>query len=520
MPAPGSMGTAYIRVNVPDNPDIGRKTFNLAEMTSIEVSHYTSLNELPTIVMGYRNNFIIDLGNTRKISLTMKRVNPRSYKDRSSNTDDWSNGKWYRELEAVMDYWQNFGKAYNNDDEWTGGFEFHFIPSDSQLAASMSYNVFLSGALNLQYSTQYMVVQMNLTVARMGGESSGPTPSERVTLILNPSTSMFEPVEREVQADVTVAVPTPPWDYMGYAFRGWSYTQGSTTVDLPAGGTTMFGYQTSPIELWAVWNEPIGIWVSTDHLSGAGSTSFTTPSGTTSITVYAVGGGGGGGSGGWNTIYEGGRSPGGGGGSGEFVIGSLPSGSNRTYNVTIGAGGAGGGRPTAGLGKRDGNAGGNGDSTTVQDASLPQYRVTALGGLGGPGGNTTGAVVQGGQSNGKESYRGGNAQYGVDGGDGQTSASNAGNEGKGGPHRGGNMDWGGGAGGGAAGFHERFYVNDRYYPADGYYMSIGGNGADAGNSDNHPTEGQCGGGGGSCDYTNGDAAGGGDGMVIVLFFRE
>ena len=519
MPAPGSMGEAYIRVNVPSNSSIGRETFYLPTITSIDVSHYTSLSELPTIVMGFRNNFIIDLGNTRKISLTMQRNNPASYNDnQETNPELWSNGKWYRHLEKLLDFWQNFGRAYDDSGMLSGGFEFYYNPYDETLYPVMEYNVFLNGALSVQYSTTYMVVQMNLTVARMAGEGEGPGP-KHVTLILHSGLSNYEDVEREVQAGTTVAVPSSPWDVPGYILDGWSRTSGASSpdADLEVGDRVVFEYQEDPIELWAVWVGPIGIWTST----GSGVQNFTTPDGTVQIRLYVVGGGGGAGGGAWASGV-GGRTPGGGGGSGESRVYTILSGSMRPYTVTVGAGGSAGSRPNATIGGREGGQGGNGGDTYVVDDSLGTEVARAHGGNGGQGGQleSGGLLAQGGQpvdgTNAYGSYAGGNAGYGVAGEDGQTSSDNSGNEGKGAQP---DSRWGGGAGGGAADFKEQFYVNGTYYPSSaGYYESIGGNGA--GNDVETPTAGQVGGGGGSCDWAYGNAAPGGDGMVIAVFLRE
>lgn len=516
---PGSMGSATLDIRVPaKGTDV---TFTLPVITNIEVSHYASLSELPTIVMGYKNNFIIDLGTTMKISLTMTRINPASYNDsQNSNPDLWSNGKWYRELEEALDYWQNFGR--NSRNEQSGGFVFNYQPSDTSLYPSISRNVFLNGSLSLQYSTTYMVVQMNLTVARMNGTSGGT--GRYVTVILHPNGAKYgdEPAEDyvyEVEADTPTYMPNVPadWTNPGYTCMGWS-TSNDNTVDYAQGAEITFNYTTSPYEFWAVWQGAIDWWMwgrhATDYEGDIIIPDTVSVNGQHIQTVqYYIVGGGGGGGGPERTTGVVARRPGAGGGSGETKVNSWSGmAPGDVIHYIVGKGGAHGSRPGVGIGYEGGGDGEDGGATSIS-CSAKFLSDSAGGGEGGEGTSNGSSMSRGGS----RYYAGGNTYSGGDGEDGQYGAPNiADNAGKGEPNNGASTATrGGGAGGGAASFRYQFPVGNVTYPeGGGFYESKGGN-ADEDNNEGRPA---IGGGGGTRDWASGNADDGADGIIVLLFF--
>ena len=239
----------------------------------------------------------------------------------------------------------------------------------------------------------------------------------------------------------------------------------------------------------------------------AGTTSWTAPSGVTSVSVLIVAGGGGGG----------GRSGAGGGAGGYIYEESVSVTPGDSYDVVVGAGGAGG----AG----GGVVGNNGANSSV-------FGLTAIG--GGGGGSDS-------QQTGSNGGSGGGGRYGENGGNGTSGQGNNGGFGTSGTW---NAGGGGGAGGagvdgtssacgnGGVGVQNDISGEAVWYaggggggshdPAGG--RGLGGNGGgghggtpggkNAGDNGVNGTGG--GGGGGTTNSSSGGAGGtGGSGVVII-----
>lgn len=565
--APGSMGTAYIEKRTRDG---GYESVTLPDITSIDTNFNVSLTELSTIIFGYANTFCMDMGNSLKISVTCKRANPFPYNDSSTDPTMWSNGKWYRHLESFLDYWQNLGLDIDSD-TMVGGFRFHFVPSDPDAFPEIDRNVFLSGALNLQYSTTYMVVQMNLQVARMQTGESGTGSTVTVTLHLVDLDGIERTYQVQAPLNFSSQIPYCPqtWDDIlidqGAIFQGWCLTSAADTVDFQERDPYTY---TGDLDLWAVYSTALEV----RSFVGAGTYEYTPPADAGYLRIYCVGGGGGAGNCargedrvGIGTAVSSGNA-GGAGASGSVTIVTRPvlrtaDTNDPRYRVVVGAGGARG--DTKGINTSHGTDGHDGGDTYVEGANLngegiKRDATLAKGGKGGKGGRFTANVnliftAEGGtgdESTGSAS--GGASQTRTDGEDGEWFAPNiADNAGKGFRYRG-EYPYTGegsavppdsspgayeapGAGGGAAAFRYRFNANGLWYPANdpdngsqfpsGYYESYGGDGGgltDASNSEyQYATPGRFGGGGGSGSpigtYTNcemGEA--GGDGIVVIV----
>ena len=522
MPAPGDMGSAYLVVRSPSYSG----TWNLPTISNIETAYYANLSELPTIIMGFRNNFIIDLGTTEKISLTMKRVNPRSYNDNSSNPDNWSNGKWYRELEEIMDFWQNFGRSSTN--RRTGGFLFHYTPSDTSLYPVIDKNVFLNGSLSVQYSTEYMVVQMNLTVARMEGGDAGT--GNFVTIILHPGVSDVDDYEYTTAAGVASEYPGVPvsWGDInpGYVCTGWASSSGQTQVEFRPGDSVIWQMQDEPYELWAVWTGPKDIYV----MASAGTASLRVSSlrdgpNISSMQYYVVGAGGGAGGCGYRgAISAAYNNAGGGGGAGGCETNMIEVSPDCIISITVGAGGNHGGNAGTWV-SGNGDSGGSGGASSIV-ASDGTFNITARGGDGGSGGThgstSNPQITRGGQ----QVYAGGNTQYGTWGGDGKTGPDNPDGYGRGwGPEQAleanQNYTSGHGAGGGGSNLNFHATINGTPYS----YQSRGGDaggfwyaGMGQGSGWTNPTNPIYGGGGASVGGPNISSTDGADGIVILIFY--
>jgi len=158
--------------------------------------------------------------------------------------------------------------------------------------------------------------------------------------------------------------------------------------------------------------------IGTTTYSGAGTYTWTCPSGVTTVTVQAWGGGGGGG--GVATINNA-ASGGGAGGSYNSTIYTVTSATS--YNVTVGAGGAGG--------LNTGTNGSTGGSSTFDGTN-----IIAVGGPGGTGATTAGGAAGGtGTTTGNTAgtnFAGGNGAIGVTTADGGGGGGGAGNSAVGG----------------------------------------------------------------------------------------
>lgn len=174
-------------------------------------------------------------------------------------------------------------------------------------------------------------------------------------------------------------------------------------------GARFDSWQTStplPNEIWGAGTAAAGGYLYTvggttfngQIYSSQGTSTFTVPTGITSLTVKAWGGGGGGGGGGSGAA-------GGAGGAGGYVTGTLAVTAGETLNVYVGGGGGGGTVNTNGLG------GGGGGYSSIYRASTALAiasggagggggRSTSVGSAGGAGGGTTGVAGSGGTQGG------------------------------------------------------------------------------------------------------------------------
>jgi gliding motility-associated-like protein len=213
--------------------------------------------------------------------------------------------------------------------------------------------------------------------------------------------------------------------------------------------------------------------------STAGTTTWTCPSGVTTVTVQCWGGGGGGGG-----VATASNTASGGGAGGSYTSNTVTVVPGTTYSVTVGAGGTGG--TTAGT---NGNAGGS-----------SSFNVTSIVAVGGPGG--TGGTAAGSYAGGVGTATGNTAGTNFAGGNGAAGASTT----------------IGGGGGGAAG-STTVGGNAVGSTAGTGGATGGGNGATGVNNATGGTGTIPGGGGSGTRRTNTSRAGGagGAGSVVVTY---
>jgi len=258
--------------------------------------------------------------------------------------------------------------------------------------------------------------------------------------------------------------------------------------------------------------------------TSTGTTSWTVPTGVTSICVLCVGGGGGGvGSNGSTGLSAGG----GGGGGALYYKNSYSVTPGDTLTVVVGAGGSGGAaaaNDTDRLGTDGADSSVKISSTTICLAKAGT-RGLVTGTTAGSGGDTASCVGDGGGSGGNggaapntnvNGAGGGAGGYAGAGGVG-SSGSGTGTAGSGGAGGGGgralNADAGGGGGVGIYG-----QGSNGAGGASANNDTSGGGGGSGGNDGVQLTAGTYGGGGGSRDDSNSGAGGdGGDGAVRILW---
>lgn len=301
----------------------GTRAIDLGLLKSIDRTYSVTLNEISTMVYGYRNNFCMDTGVLQKLDVTVERVNPQPYDDSSRDSTKWSNGRWYNELEAIFDFWQNFGLDPESEStDLVGGMLFEFVPSDLSLYPRTKRTVFMAGALNLSTKVQKMTVQIPLVVARMSAGAGGVA---RRTTIHFVSRIPSLTATGTASYGINTKVPGLPAEWADAnpdeVLDHWTDEDGNTYT--PGDNVV---WMTDEITLYASWKGMVALWIwSINHLgSWSGSESdpqwveHVVPSTASEIRAYLIGGGGGAGSC-WDMGSGNDYRPGGAGGAGEVV---------------------------------------------------------------------------------------------------------------------------------------------------------------------------------------------------------
>ena len=464
------------------------KTIDLGVVKSIEDAYSADLTEYSTMVYGYENNFCMDVGTKLRYEVSIERVNPQPYDDNSPDSRRWSNGKWYSELEKLLNFWQNFG--LDADGERSGGLTFKYVSGDAQLYPDITANVFVSGSLNMRTSVQKMSLQLPMYAATMNGLSGG---SARQTVLNLVSTTPPLSATRTVPQGVASYIPSmpPEWEdskdpnEVLVAWRDQDGTEYEVGADVI--------WEEDEVTLYAVWRGAQAVYV---RERSNMSEPVIIPEGAIRVLVYIVGGGGGGGNQGDTTGSTGNRGyyPGGAGAGAQsksFTISTL-QGTSVTFD--IGAGGS------------TGNAGGR--TTCYVNGSVRDYAEGGEAGRDATGsapGDPGSVYFAGGAATTSQTGTGenGTAGSGGEGGEGTTSARYYASTAI-------SRIFYGAGGGGASDF--RLEVSSPNGSVNRH--SKGGKGWQASHdSVAEATSGECGGGGGG-----GRGSYGGDGIAVVIVF--
>jgi hypothetical protein len=203
-------------------------SFRLDNITSIEETDSANLVEISTVIYGSEDNFVMDMGNSRKFDLDIVRNNPKIINNSSADDRDWDNATWFARLRAALDSWQNFFKDPETGAS-TGGFRFKLIPPTqyAELYPNHEENVFLAGSLSPRYSGQKLTLSLPLQVARMTAASASVTMVSFTFRLAAADSSDGQDHTEVIQYPLgsTIALPAYPsdWDALtsGKMFVYW-----------------------------------------------------------------------------------------------------------------------------------------------------------------------------------------------------------------------------------------------------------------------------------------------------------
>lgn len=512
--------------------EYGSKTMELPIVSMIEDSYTATLQEYSTVMYGYGERFIMDMGVSERLTLKIERPNPPDYDDtQDDDQSKWSNGRWYRELEDMLNFWQNLGRDMDSH-AWTGGLRLYFRPPAGyrELYPLIEKNVFLLGSINVNHGTtvQKLTLTLPFVVGRMTSEGS-TIASVEVRFEPNPPSGyQMEGFTKSYPLGTAQVLPSSSmeWDNIAanHVFFYWSPNPTEQSGEaryfpgdlVDPGVTTWYGRWSAPFKTVVIRTYEDADEV-VDSPIGGGSGSISVPEGASYAKIIAVGSGGGGGSGAGYGALIGDKyySAGGGGGSGDVVTMTISVSSGDVFGYGLFAGGK--GAENSAL--ADGADGSPGKPTVVLLGG--EAIITARGGDGG-GKNTaskTGTIAKGGTA----VRPGGDSASGFEDTDRASDgasfdangiADNRGGKGAVSEHNTGSIgetNWQmGGGGGGAADIYTRLTLDSGVISV----ISMGGDGGA-----NHAGEDGIYGGGGGGTSTR-KAGDGGSGFLAVMFFSE
>lgn len=323
----------------------GEYILPLPNIQSIEETLTASITEISTMIYGFDDNFVTDLGTTQKYAVTLRRIQPidvkpirdgdpewvpQSYKDIDdwSESVNWSNGAWLRAFEAFIDGWQNLNWGMIDTDGnrtkekvRSGGFRLRFWPPSESyreyvklyddLYPEIDRMGFISGSISPRFSgnnLQYLDVTIPLAVSSMI-KSSQQVGEDKVTYLIGVS-GRTDSFVHNLPVNIKDVAPNPPVSWiplaLGKVFLHWSEGSDIYNVgDRVEANSTLTADWMNP--RYAILYKDVG-----DYLVDLEEV-WTTCGGFTHIQAWVIGGGGGPG-----VSLEDGKS-GGGGGSGDFV---------------------------------------------------------------------------------------------------------------------------------------------------------------------------------------------------------
>lgn len=197
-------------------------------VTSIDDSFTANLVEMETIVFGYANRFVTDMGTKRSFTLNVKRINPMPYDDESEDPRLHSNAKWWKSFQDFINFWQN--SSHSASEERTGGFRFVYMPRGkrlddqgneiytdfAELYPKIIANVFIAGQITAKMTPGVLNMTVPLVVASMKPDA------DLVTWTASFTSGEFtdvQPFEFKVTGiwGLPLTMPSPPDTWVAYA---------------------------------------------------------------------------------------------------------------------------------------------------------------------------------------------------------------------------------------------------------------------------------------------------------------
>lgn len=169
---------SYLEVSYKDDDgNIIDHIVKLPQVVSIDDVITSSLVEKETILYGYKNRFVMDIGTKRTFAVTMVRVNPIDYDDNVTPDYDeskMSNNMWWSQFISLIDRWQNY--MVSSDGVRTGGMRFVYEPPSvdglNDLYPVIDKNVFITGQITMSSTPSLLKMTIPMTVASMSASES------------------------------------------------------------------------------------------------------------------------------------------------------------------------------------------------------------------------------------------------------------------------------------------------------------------------------------------------------------
>lgn len=275
----------------------------IPNIQSIEETLSANLTEISTIVYGFDDNFVMDLGTTQRYNVTFRRIQPSPVNEQADedarNADTyskvdwskshlWSNGTWLRAFQMLIDGWQNLNwgmidkGAGTKERVRSGGFRFMFWPPVERLRENQKLYTdlyptidrmaFISGSISPRFSgsnLQYLDISLPLTVGSMirSAQTGG---SDTVTYHINID-GRNDTMVHTLPENTTDVAPSPPKSWLSIAkgklFSSWKLNGKTITTGQRVKveetrslrGTRDANEDARHLDLYAEWATPVRI---------------------------------------------------------------------------------------------------------------------------------------------------------------------------------------------------------------------------------------------------------------------
>lgn len=262
----------------------------LPNVQSIEETNDASIIEISTLIYGFLDNFVMDVGTLQSFVVSIQRIQPLDADDpvqqqgeseeafwaRVDYNDQemWSNGFWFRALKHFINGWQNLNWGYmgtgaDRTFKHIGGFHFHYNPIREKLRDNADMysdlypvhdrNVFIKGNISFKSAAQTKLQDMNLSIGMVTGSMITSTEEQvqrELTCVID--TTSYANFKLKFPVGVQAIAPSVPTSWVtskgGQVFSNWIDAQSNPYLPgmrVPAGVSNLFGVWRSPIHVLA-----------------------------------------------------------------------------------------------------------------------------------------------------------------------------------------------------------------------------------------------------------------------------